>query len=612
MPHRPAAVALCLCLGLLGAAPSLAQRSMPDALVEADRALREGAADEARFFLDQYHADPLPGFDALALFVEALTEATEGTEGDRDRVPCLWGEAVLRNDYFRDVDLTPYPAGGRLARWTGLEGPVAEEAATDPVPDDLAKAPIHALELLGRWDGKVFLDAVVDPEGRVFVHDVGDSVPAPVALAAVRAVCPLRYRPATDGDGRPVAVRLELRIRPREARDAAVRAETLPPDDSPTGRLAASAAEALAALDDISLHGATVADARTVARAFVRRSQAETELDRPGDAAWSCHAAWLLVEGWTEQPGIEGCEDRVRADPSGAAVPARLVRPLVTAYPEHLHRRNVRGDVVLDLEVTDDGGVRTPRLVSRSPVDPGLLHVALETARRARVELGPGAHAPGDRVRLELEIPTLTYDLAAVPLPPELEAPRRAILEGDPAGAAERLDDLRGAALTPRLRSITSALRALADVSRGEIRQANCHWAQALLFDPRLARVDLAPWPAGDSLERLPYPGRAPIEEIFETTDERFDVQPPKKVFAPDPEYPESARRAREQGLVVIQTVIDTDGQIYAPRVLRTTVGPELSARSVASLCRWRFEPASLDGEPVPVYYNLTVNFRIE
>ena len=37
-----------------------------------------------------------------------------------------------------------------------------------------------------------------------------------------------------------------------------------------------------------------------------------------------------------------------------------------------------------------------------------------------------------------------------------------------------------------------------------------------------------------------------------------------------------------------------------------------LSAAAAEAIRQWRFEPALCDGNPVSVYYNLTVNFRLE
>jgi hypothetical protein len=37
-----------------------------------------------------------------------------------------------------------------------------------------------------------------------------------------------------------------------------------------------------------------------------------------------------------------------------------------------------------------------------------------------------------------------------------------------------------------------------------------------------------------------------------------------------------------------------------------------LTETAIESLLQWTFEPATLDGKPVAVYYNLTFNFRLQ
>ena len=37
-----------------------------------------------------------------------------------------------------------------------------------------------------------------------------------------------------------------------------------------------------------------------------------------------------------------------------------------------------------------------------------------------------------------------------------------------------------------------------------------------------------------------------------------------------------------------------------------------LDAAALNAVKQWKFQPGTLNGQPVPVYYNLTVNFRIE
>ena len=89
------------------------------------------------------------------------------------------------------------------------------------------------------------------------------------------------------------------------------------------------------------------------------------------------------------------------------------------------------------------------------------------------------------------------------------------------------------------------------------------------------------------------------------------DVQKPEKVHAPPPRYTEAARRARIQGVVIVQAIIDKSGVVTNVRVLKG-LRMGLSEEAVKAIQRWRFRPATLNGKPVDVYYNLTVNFRLQ
>ena len=89
------------------------------------------------------------------------------------------------------------------------------------------------------------------------------------------------------------------------------------------------------------------------------------------------------------------------------------------------------------------------------------------------------------------------------------------------------------------------------------------------------------------------------------------DVLPPKRTYAPRPNYTEEARRARIQGVVILQAVVDAVGQVGYVKVLKGL--PEgLTESAVQVVEQWRYEPATLNGEPVPVYINLTVNFSLQ
>lgn len=88
------------------------------------------------------------------------------------------------------------------------------------------------------------------------------------------------------------------------------------------------------------------------------------------------------------------------------------------------------------------------------------------------------------------------------------------------------------------------------------------------------------------------------------------DVSAPDKIFAPQPEYTHAALVARIEGSVVVQATIDEQGKVVAVKVLQG-LPMGLTEAAVDKVRQWRFRPAMLRGQPVSVYYNLTVTFRL-
>ncbi|MEM1182376.1 MAG: energy transducer TonB [Acidobacteriota bacterium] len=89
------------------------------------------------------------------------------------------------------------------------------------------------------------------------------------------------------------------------------------------------------------------------------------------------------------------------------------------------------------------------------------------------------------------------------------------------------------------------------------------------------------------------------------------EVTKPVKLSTSAPQYANLARLARLQGQVIIQAVIDTEGKVHSVRPLKS-MPLCLTEEAMLAVQEWTFKPAKLRGEPVSVYYNLTVNFRLE
>lgn len=89
------------------------------------------------------------------------------------------------------------------------------------------------------------------------------------------------------------------------------------------------------------------------------------------------------------------------------------------------------------------------------------------------------------------------------------------------------------------------------------------------------------------------------------------DVAKPVVIEQPPPDYTEEARRARIQGVVIIEATIDREGRVVDTRVLKgLPLG--LSEAAEAAVAKWRYQPATLGGEPVPVVMIVTVNFQLQ
>lgn len=93
-------------------------------------------------------------------------------------------------------------------------------------------------------------------------------------------------------------------------------------------------------------------------------------------------------------------------------------------------------------------------------------------------------------------------------------------------------------------------------------------------------------------------------------------VRPGGAVAAPellrrvDPQYPEAARKAGIEGVVILDAVIAASGQVEEVRVLRSA-GKLLDDAAAQALRRWTYRPATLNGRAVRVLLTVTVSFRV-
>ncbi|MFZ0797276.1 MAG: TonB family protein [Terriglobales bacterium] len=95
-------------------------------------------------------------------------------------------------------------------------------------------------------------------------------------------------------------------------------------------------------------------------------------------------------------------------------------------------------------------------------------------------------------------------------------------------------------------------------------------------------------------------------EEGFRVPSETMEKRIETKV---EPVYPEAARTAGLEGLVVLDAVIASDGSV---KRLRSVSGPDVLVQAATEAVRsWKFEPYLFSGKAVEVETTITVEFRL-
>lgn len=87
-------------------------------------------------------------------------------------------------------------------------------------------------------------------------------------------------------------------------------------------------------------------------------------------------------------------------------------------------------------------------------------------------------------------------------------------------------------------------------------------------------------------------------------------VTPPRALNQSDPEYAEEARRIKYQGVVILTGTVEPDGD-FDNLCVEQPLGYELDERAMAAVKTWKFEPATKDGQTVPVRISVEVSFHL-
>ena len=82
-------------------------------------------------------------------------------------------------------------------------------------------------------------------------------------------------------------------------------------------------------------------------------------------------------------------------------------------------------------------------------------------------------------------------------------------------------------------------------------------------------------------------------------------VPPPQR--ADTPRYPEEAKAAGIEGVVLAEVVVNAEGIVAEAKIVRSV--PMLDEAALETVKQWRFRPSVVNGQPVPTRIVVTINF---
>lgn len=90
----------------------------------------------------------------------------------------------------------------------------------------------------------------------------------------------------------------------------------------------------------------------------------------------------------------------------------------------------------------------------------------------------------------------------------------------------------------------------------------------------------------------------------------KMGVTVPQVIYNPEPGFSDEARKMKHQGTVLLLLVVGKDGRPYNIRVGQT-LGMGLDEKAIEAVSRWRFRPATYNGQPVATDVAVEVDFHL-
>jgi len=111
-----------------------------------------------------------------------------------------------------------------------------------------------------------------------------------------------------------------------------------------------------------------------------------------------------------------------------------------------------------------------------------------------------------------------------------------------------------------------------------------------------------APAPVVQEPQKQPEPPQAP-------------VTPPSaeasQLNNPAPVYPETSRKLREEGVVLLEVLVKADGSLGEAHLKKSSGYSRLDESALRAVRKWHFLPATRAGEAIDFWYELPIEFSL-
>jgi protein TonB len=88
------------------------------------------------------------------------------------------------------------------------------------------------------------------------------------------------------------------------------------------------------------------------------------------------------------------------------------------------------------------------------------------------------------------------------------------------------------------------------------------------------------------------------------------EIKLPRLLRRVEPDYPQVAREARVEGVVILEATTDIYGRVQSVKVLRSV--PLLDQAAIEAVRQWVYEPMVINGRPRGVVFTVTITFRLK